>query len=285
MPENIPFDGAALRAQAIEDITDTQTTLVTDAFREGMSAGLDFAYRVVEDYRQSVRMNTRQAAVVDDIMSALVTEHDMRSEQPIRAIQVERASAQASNAMLAGLREALTAVEERNQEEVRAENTEAIRLSTVEMQPTCDGPCCRPESDPENVFDWVNTLPQHTSARAVTPTYVRCMCGDVTMTHRTAPQVLLQGVYHRANAPCYVADDPEPEERVPDLEHSCDCGEIPGLSSGQVTEATSGPNGLVPATVIIHRVGEPCTLGVDLATGPAGGGYAIPAVDITLDES
>lgn len=232
MPENTEnefvVELSQLRAQAINDLGQPESLQqINDAFREGMSAGLDFAYRVVEDYRQSVRMNTRQAAVVDDIMSALVTEHDVRSEQPIRAIQVERVSAQAGDAMLAGLREALTAVPERvytvptpdpgpttmNLEEVRPDLTQG-----------CDGPCCRPESDPENVFDWVNTLPQHTSARAVTPTYV--------------------------------ADDPGPEEAPRPDGVTCRCG-LQSWGSGEA----------MWDGIVMHFVNGPCQIGIDPAEG------------------
>lgn len=265
-----------LRAAVLESQDET-AELVTNAFREGMSAGLDFAYRVAEDlfhaYQGVARLS--RADAVREVMERLVSEHDMRSAQPIRAIQVERATGQAADAMLAGLNEALRTVQARNQDDVRAENTETIRES---VQPTpdpleavrpdltqgCDGPCCR---QGDNVFNWVNMNPDHTSAPApITPTYVRCMCGDVNMSHRNASQVLLGDTYHRANAPCYEADDPEPEnvqtasdERAAlRMEHSCTCGEIPGLVSGMV------PVPQADGWMIIHRPeGEPCTMGAD----------------------
>lgn len=265
MPENIPFDGAALRAQALEDLSraeeETEAELVVASFREGMSAGLDFAYRVVQDFRES-RYSHREREILDRALEVLVSEHDMRSAQPIRAIQAERAGIQAADAMLTGLSEALMTVQP-------TPDPGPTTMNLAEP-PTCDGPCCRPEADPDNVFNWVNMNPDHTSAPTpITSAYVRCMCGDVNMSHRLASQVLLRGVYHRASAPCYVADDPEPEnvqaasdERAAlRLEHSCDCGEISGLVSGQVSVPRAD------GWVIVHRPqGEPCATGIDLVS-------------------
>lgn len=215
-----------LREQTLADLNDTSTTTILDAFREGMSAGLDFAYRVVEDYEAQYG----EDHVITAIKERLVSEHDMRSEQPIRAIRAERATAQASDAMLADLREALTAVEERNQEEVRAENTETIRESIRDMRPTCDGPCCRPEADPDNVFDWVNVIPGHglpevqINPRALEfgpapamPEPTPCTCGRFRLVDpegtvmAPAPGGAMR---HLATAPCYVVASYDEEDEL-----------------------------------------------------------------------
>ena len=99
--------------QSLED-ADSATAEITpaqaaqDGFREGMSAGLNFAYRVVSDLNERTQATTDARDAFATVLGALVSEHDMRSDQPISEIRRERSEAQASGAALSGLREALT---------------------------------------------------------------------------------------------------------------------------------------------------------------------------------
>lgn len=221
MPEyQVPLE--ELRAAALTP-EEPEVDQITDAFREGMSAGLDFAYRIAEDLyhdldRSGMAAAPIKAEAVQMVMERLVSEHDLRSDQPIREIRQERATAQASDEVLADLRRALATP-------LGVDPLTNYRLRSDQViLPADPGPTTMNLVSDAAFDEWVNIDAGH----GLDPVQVN-------------PRALEFGPTATAVTPATLAPDA-----------SCACGAIPGLSSGVVSDGST-----------THRTTGPCTVRVE----------------------